>query len=317
MKNKNKILIAGGAGYIGGYLTDILKEDYQVTVYDNLMYEKKYLKDIHFVNGDIRDKKKIKKVVDENDVIIWLAAIVGDGACSVDTKLTEEINEHSVKWLVDHCDRNKKIIFMSTCSIYGINDGVLKEETEPNPLSTYAKTKLSSEQYIVDNFPNHLVFRLGTLFGIGDCFSRPRLDLVVNILTKRATEKLPLHVFGGEQWRPLMHVKDVGHAIKKALEEKIVGLYNVSMNNYRMRDLAIEIAKIIPNTEIEYQDIPSEDFRNYKVNNQKFLSVCSWRPSLALEFGIREIQTLISENRIIDPEDFTYSNAKYTRHKYV
>src|SRR4051812_29233027 len=95
------ILLVGGAGYIGGYLTDLLVDNgYLVTVYDNLMYETRFLKRIDFVKGDIRDYKKLGELLPQYDVVIWLAAIVGDGACTVDPKLTQEINSDTVKWLV-------------------------------------------------------------------------------------------------------------------------------------------------------------------------------------------------------------------------
>jgi len=307
MKN---ILIVGGCGYIGGHLTDILSADknIHVTVYDNLMYESRFFKDVNFIRGDVRDTKKLNLIINKYDIVIWLAAIVGDGACNVNDKLTKEVNDDAVEWLAKNY--TGKIIFMSTCSVYGANNDLIDESAEFNPLSSYARSKIYAEKIIQKKSNNFVIFRLGTLFGAGDNYSRPRLDLVVNILTKRATEGKTLNVFGGEQWRPLLHVKDVGNAIKFCIDNNIDGLYNVSMKNYTIADLAKIINKLIPSSKINFKDIPFEDFRNYKVKTEKF-SDLGWNPKYNLEQGILEMQSIISEKRIVAPEDDIYSNAKY------
>ena len=149
--------------------------------------------------------------------------------------LTELLNYGCTKWLVDNY--KGKILFPSTCSVYGVNDELIDETAEFNPLSEYAETKVRSERYIMENSDNYLIFRLGTLFGLGDQFSRLRLDLVTNVLTLKATNGQPLTVFGGEQWRPLLHVKDVSTAIGYCLGNDITGLYNLSYKNYTIREI--------------------------------------------------------------------------------
>jgi nucleoside-diphosphate-sugar epimerase len=314
-RSMDKILIVGGCGYIGGHLTDIMLTDHDITVYDTLMYESRFFKDVHFIRGDVRDYKNLGSIIHDYNTVIWLAAIVGDGACAVNAKLTKEINEDSVQWLSENY--KGKIVFMSTCSVYGVNDELLNEDAPLNPLSDYARSKVKAEKYIIDNSDNFLIFRLGTLFGMGDHYSRPRLDLVVNILTKRAIEGEVLNVYGGEQWRPLLHVKDVGEGIKYVVDHDVSGLYNIAMGNYRISDLARKIAEVIPSTEINYEDIPFEDFRNYRVSTDPILQNTSWRPKYTLEFGIQEIAEIIKEKRLVEPEDDVYSNAKYIRHRYV
>src|SRR5207237_7986962 len=128
------VLVVGGAGYIGGYVTDRLAEaGYTVRVYDSLLYEEKYLKPVDFVRGDVLDRPRLKPHLAWADSVVWLAALVGDGACALNPKLTEEINLEILKWVVGVFDR--RLVFMSTCSVYGAQDGVLDEESPVNPLS--------------------------------------------------------------------------------------------------------------------------------------------------------------------------------------
>lgn len=307
-----KVLIVGGAGYIGGYMTDYFLEtgEYDVTVYDNLLYEDRYMKPCPFIAGDIRDHEKLKKALDTCDVVIWLAAIVGDGACAIDQQLTEEINSRSVEWLANHFD--KKIVFMSTCSVYGANDSLIDETAEVHPLSIYAATKLEAERYIANHSSNHLIFRLGTLYGIGDTYSRLRFDLVANLLTLKAVYGQLLTVYGGEQWRPLLHVRDVAHAVDYCLRHNVNGLYNLSERNVIIKDLAQAIQKIIPSTEITYQEAKFEDLRNYHVKNEK-ISTVGWKPKQTMEEGIREMKRVFEEGRIKNINDPVYSNVAYLR----
>ena len=312
----SKILVVGGAGYIGGFLTDeLLKEGFDVTVYDNLLYEERFLKDTKFIYGDIRDREKLDKIVDDYDTIIWLAAIVGDGACAVDPFFTQSVNEDSVKWIVDRCP-HKKIIFTSTCSVYGINNDLIGEDAEPNPLSVYARTKLLAEKYIISKHNNYLIFRLGTLFGTGDGYSRIRFDLVANLLTMKATLGMPITVNGGEQWRPLLHVKDVSTAIIFGIKNEINGLYNLSYDNYLIADIAKEIKEYIPETVVLYKDMSFEDLRNYRVKNNRYIEK-GWVPQYTLEDGILDIKKIVEEKRLKNINDPVYSNEGFIKEKHV
>jgi len=311
--NKGSVLIVGGCGYVGGFMVDyLISIGYHVVVYDNLMYESRFLKNVDFIYGDIREQDKLASIINDFDIVVWLAALVGDGACAINPQLTDLLNYESVKWLVDTYEG--KIVFMSTCSIYGMNNDLIDETAPPNPLSEYAETKWKAEQYIVNNHADHLIFRLGTLYGLGDEFSRLRLDLVVNILTLKATNNQPLTVFGGEQWRPLLHVKDVSTAVAYCLDYDIVGLYNLSEGNYTIRELADEIIKLVPGSDIVHTDISFQDARNYKVIADKF-NKHGWKPIYSLEHGIMEIHNTIKEGRIVDYSDPVYSNAMYLKEK--
>ena len=302
-----KVLIVGGAGYVGGGIVDLLSKDNEVTVYDSLIYENSYRKNVDFIFGDIRDYKKINNILNQYDAVIWLAALVGDGACAINPNLTHEINSETVKNLVKNF--KGKIVFLSTCSVYGAQEGVLDENSEVNPLSEYASSKLVAEKYLDD--ADSIIFRLGTLFGVGDQFSRIRLDLVVNILTTKAYIDKKMSVFGGEQWRPLLHVKDVANAIGHTLDTQTNGIFNLHYKNFKIIEIANEIKNKINDVEIETTPLPFQDARNYQVSSDKLKAVTGFEAAVDLTQGINEMHQLISSNRIKDINDPIYSNQNF------
>ena len=302
-----KILVVGGAGYVGGGIVDTLSKKNEITVYDSLIYESAYRKDVNFIYGDIRDYKKINSILKNFDAVVWLAALVGDGACSINPTLTHEINSETVKNLVKNF--NGKIIFLSTCSVYGAQEGVLDENSEVNPLSEYASSKLIAEKYLEES--DAIIFRLGTLFGISDQFSRIRLDLVVNILTTKALVDKKMSVFGGDQWRPLLHVKDVANAIEHNISSDTKGIFNLHYKNFKIIEIAEKIKEKIPDVSIETTPLPFQDARNYQVSSDKLKLETGFEASIELTQGIEEMYNLISSNRIKDINDPRYSNQNF------
>ena len=302
-----KVLIVGGAGYVGGGIVDKLKQKHEVTVYDSLVYEESFRKDVDFVYGDIRDHDKLLPLLNDSDAVIWLAALVGDGACSIDPELTFKINSESVKFLADNF--KKRIVFLSTCSVYGAQEGILNESSLINPLSEYASSKVQAEQYLSNS--NAIIFRLGTLFGISDEFSRIRLDLVVNILVTKALTEGKLTVFGGDQWRPLLHVTDVANAINFTLDSDTTGIFNLHYKNFKIVDIANEIIKKIPNATIETTPMKFQDARNYQVSSEKLFNETGFRAEIDLLTGIDEVFEIISSKRIKDVNHIRYSNQNY------
>ncbi|MBI5808013.1 MAG: NAD-dependent epimerase/dehydratase family protein [Ignavibacteriales bacterium] len=310
MKN---VLIVGGAGYVGGAITDlILQSNYNVRVYDALLYEDSFRKPVDFVYGDVRDSEKLLPHLKWADAVVWLAAIVGDGACALNPELTKSINQNAVGWLADNYDG--RIIFMSTCSVYGAQDKELDESSPTNPLSLYAETKLNAEKYL--KHKNAIIFRLGTLFGVGDLYSRIRLDLVVNILTVRAYVEGKISVFGGDQFRPLLHVKDVARAVVMNLETEHKGIFNLARQNVRISDLAYQVRMHFPDLIIETTDMPFQDTRNYRVSSKKANDVFQFKSIHSIDEGIEELKYLVETKRIKDLKSPRYSNQAYLKEHY-
>ncbi|MAC97949.1 MAG: NAD-dependent dehydratase [Euryarchaeota archaeon] len=301
------ILVVGGAGYVGGGIVDLLSKKHNVTVYDSLIYENSFRKDVDFIFGDIRDYKKLNLILKNYDAVIWLAALVGDGACAINPNLTHEINAETVNNLVKNFQG--KIVFLSTCSVYGAQEGMLNEDSSVSPLSEYASSKLIAEKYLEDS--DAIIFRLGTLFGIGDQFSRIRLDLVVNILTTKALQDKKMSVFGGDQWRPLLHVKDVANAIEKTIQTDVKGIFNLHHKNYKIIELAEKIKEKIPDVVIETTPLPFQDARNYQVSSEKLKVETGFEALIDLDQGINEVYNLIASNRIKDVNDPRYSNQLF------
>lgn len=302
------VLVVGGAGYVGGPLVDMLLESrHAVRVYDALLYEESYRKPVDFVYGDIRDRERLLPHIEWADAVVWLAALVGDGACALNPEVTVEINQDSVKWLADVFDG--RIAFMSTCSVYGAQDAVLDETSPTDPLSVYAVTKLAAEQHLMGK--NAIVFRLGTLFGIGDRFSRIRLDLVVNTLTVRAHRVGHISIFGGDQFRPLLHVSDAAKAVFENLATTNTGVFNLHRENVRIIDLAYQVRNHFPDMTIEQTDVHFQDTRNYRVTSEKAARELGFEALRSIDEGIEEVKDLLVTGRIRDVENPRYINQAF------
>jgi len=305
---RTNVLVVGGAGYVGGITVDLLQvAGYEVRVYDALLYEETYRKPVDFVFGDVRDGARLLPQLRWADAVVWLAALVGDPACALHPESATEINEAAVRFLADHYDG--RIAFASTCSVYGACDGVLDESAVTRPLSVYASTKLRAEGHLAGK--DSLIFRLGTLFGVGDFFSRIRLDLVVNALAVKAHKLGRITVFGGGQWRPLLHVHDVARAIVDNLEDGERGIFNLHAENLQIRELAPRLLGHFPALKIEEVPTDLADARNYRVSSDRARRRLRFAPSRSVDEGIREMKALLTSNRLQDPENPRYTNQQY------
>lgn len=320
-----KVLVTGAAGYIGDAAVSFgLRFPYvEITAMDSLMYGGAYMrtnKRLKFVRGDIRDLRLMEKLVREHDAVLHLAAIVGDAACQANPELTTTTNLDATEHLAALCRAyDKSLIFASTCSVYGANNDELDEESPTNPLSLYAGTKLRAEDAVCD-VDSHFIFRLGTLFGLSATYGRLRCDLVANIMTYRALSGQKLTVYGGDQWRPLLHVKDAGEIMMSAAISSrdsqlrvSPGTYILAHTNYKMIDLAQEILSAceLPSDMLAVTEMPFEDQRNYKVSEERLGSV--WQARRDLKSGLREMINIVKEGRIANLWNPAYHNAKWVQ----
>ncbi|MFC1945705.1 NAD-dependent epimerase/dehydratase family protein [Chloroflexota bacterium] len=301
------MLIVGGAGYVGGAVTDALAgSNHEIRVYDALFYEESYRKPVDFVFGDVRDTARLQPQLDWADAVVWLAALVGDAACALNPDVSAAINQEATGYLAQNFAG--RIVFMSTCSVYGARDGMLDEGSPTGPLSVYAVTKLEAEKHLADK--NAVIFRLGTLFGVGDMFSRIRLDLVVNTMVVRAHQQGKIAVYGGDQFRPLLHVRDAARAITDNLQSPATGIYNLQKQNVRIVDLAYQVRNHFPDISVEMTERKFEDTRNYRVSSEKAAGELGFKPSFSIDTGIEEVKELLVSGRLLDTENPRYTNQK-------
>ena len=292
-----KVLITGGAGYLGSNLTrHLLEAGYSVTVLDNLMYDQVTLLHLfgnpkfQFELGDVRDKKLLQELVGLNDVIIPLAAIVGMPACKANPELTVAVNYQQVADIVEVLRDDQKLILPNTNSQYGSSDSIITEESPFNPLSLYAKTKCDAENTMLAK-GNGVSLRLATVFGVSP---RMRTDLLVNDFVYKSVVDGYLVLFEAHFKRNYIHVQDIARTFQFIIEnyDKCKGhAFNVGLStaNLSKLELAEKIKSHIPSLVIK-QDEFKEDFdkRNYIVSNEK-LEALGWKPIYDLDYGIKQL----------------------------
>jgi nucleoside-diphosphate-sugar epimerase len=323
--NRN-VLVIGGAGYIGSALVQRLLElGYQVRVLDLLLYGDAPISEFYdhpnfeLIRGDFRHIDTVVRAIKGMDAIIHLGAIVGDSACSLCEDLTIEINLRATRTIAEIGKGFgiKRFIFASTCSVYGASDEILDERSVLRPISLYARTKMESEKVLLslaDDTFAPTILRFGTVYGLS---GRPRFDLVVNLLAAKAVQDGEVGIFGGEQWRPLVHVRDAAEAILLTLQAPLYSVrgetFNVGYNNhnYQIADLGLIIKEIIPTARIVTQ--PTEDNRNYRVRFDKICSRLGYQPRYTLRDGIQEIIDAFATGRVTDYRDSRYSNFDFLK----
>jgi|TARA_B100001964_G_scaffold242112_1_gene316078 nucleoside-diphosphate-sugar epimerase len=294
-----KILITGGAGYLGSVLVpNLLDSGYEVTVYDNLLYNQLSLlnvcnnKNFNFIYGDVRNYNELVKYIQKSDIIIPLAAIVGFPACEKDKNLATEVNFIQIKNIVDNISKEQRILFPNSNSGYGIGKDEIycTEESPLNPVSHYGVVKCQAEDYLKNN-SEAIIFRLATVFGISP---RMRLDLLVNEFVYKALTDRYITIFEKKAVRNYIHIQDIANVFSFMINnyDKCKGeIYNVGLSNANLNkeELVNKIRKHIGEFAVSYSEYYEDpDKRNYIISNEKVESL-GWKPEYSLDDGIIEL----------------------------
>jgi len=323
-----RVVLTGYAGYIGSVMTRMLEErGHAVSGIDALFFEgcdfgklRIPVPQSGWLKGDTRNFSS--SVLEGVDAIIHLAALSNDPMGELNPELTDEINHRATVRLAEKAIERgvERFIFSSSCSMYGIapGDSMLTEESQMNPITAYAKSKVDSERDLLAMTSpkfSPTFMRNATAYGISPGM---RMDLVVNNLTGWAftTKKIKI-MSDGTPWRPLVHVEDICRAFIAALEaptEKVRGkAFNVGMNgeNYQIKDIAETVGRIVPDCEIELMNVAPADQRTYRVDFSRIESeLPGFKPEWKLEKGIRQLYETFSEEGLTY-DDFT--SEKFTR----
>ncbi len=317
MKN---IFITGGAGYVGSVLTPyLLSKNYNVTVFDLFIYGEtlKKHKNLKIIKGDLRDNILLKKSLEGQDQVIHLACISNDPSFELNPKLGKEINLDSFEPLVANSKNAgvKRFVYASSSSVYGIKEEKnVSEDMSLEPLTDYSKFKAKCEKilfkYKSDDFIASVI-RPATVCGYSP---RQRLDLVVNILSNLAYHKREISVFGGNQLRPNIHIKDMVRAYELFIEidaEKINGkIFNVGFENKTVNELASSVKSVIGN-DVIIKHVPTDDNRSYHVSSKKIWNELGFKANYNIEDAVKDLKNAF-EKKILNNclDDINYFNIK-------
>jgi nucleoside-diphosphate-sugar epimerase len=323
-KKPMKVLVTGGAGYIGSVLVrQLLEQNFQVRVIDSLLHGGESLADLlndqnfEFIKGDVRNRNDVKKALERVNAVAHLAAIVGDPACAKEPELAEATNLHGSKLLYEEANSAgvDRFIFASTCSNYGRMSDPTKLVDEDSPLapvSLYAKTKVEVEKHLLSSAGScsPTCLRFSTVYGLSP---RLRFDLTVNEFAKDAALNRELVIFGEQFWRPYCHVTDLARSVIACLnapKDKVSRqVFNVgdTRENYQKKMLVDELLKILPDVKVKYV-AKVEDPRDYRVSFAKISEHLGFSVSKRVPEGLSQIVRSIREGLITDPDSSKYSN---------
>lgn len=321
-----KILVTGGAGYIGSTLVQLLlNRNYEVRVLDSLAFGGESIMDLlshehfNFIKGDIREEEVVDRALHGMDHVVHLAAVVGDPACAGKPECAREVNMEASKMLCRKAAGQglRRFVFASTCSNYGKMEGdaMVDEESPLEPVSLYAETKVETERFLLD-LPNNsplepVSLRFATVYGLS---RRPRFDLTVNEFTKELALGRELVVYGEQFWRPYCHVADLARSVIRVLratrEEVSREVFNVGSTeeNYTKQMLVDEMCRQMPESRIRYVH-KEEDPRDYRVDFSKIEERLDFNISRTVPEGIAEIRTAVQEGLCRDPDLDRYRNS--------
>lgn len=313
-----KILLIGGAGYVGTMLAENLVNYYEVSVYDLFIYGDNFKNNkIKKIKGDIRNIEKLKKIIPGNNVIIHLACISNDPSFDLNPDLGKSINYDCFEDMVNIAKDSgiEHFIYASSSSVYGVKDfNDVTEKVELKPLTDYSKYKAMCEDTLLkfhDKNFNITILRPATVCGYS---YRQRFDLVVNILVNQAYNKNKIIIFGGEQLRPNININDMCEAYKLVLncDKKFVSgeIFNVGFENYSVNELAQKVCKNLKG-KIKLDKQLSNDNRSYHISSNKIMKLLSFKPKYSIESAIIDLITSFDKHLFKDPlNNEMYFNIK-------
>jgi nucleoside-diphosphate-sugar epimerase len=315
-------LVIGGLGYIGSELVyDLLQNNQKVSVLDCAMYGDKVMKKFYpfpnftFIKGYASDVILLGKLLRENSKIVHLAGLVGDPACALNEKDSRYFNIKTTNIIKNLCFEYdiQRLVFASSCSVFGKTEELCFENSPTNPVSLYAKTKLDSETELLESKIDTKILRFSTIFGPSE---RLRFDLVVNLFIAQAYYDKKITVFGGDQKRPFLHVKDAAISIKNFLKYKITNtqdIFNIGFDelNYTINEIAKLIEKNVPGSVISLSDV-NNDNRNYAVSFKKYKDLFPEIKYFTILDAIKQYNQLFEKNSI-NYKDNLYSNLLTTK----
>jgi nucleoside-diphosphate-sugar epimerase len=317
-----RVLVVGGAGYLGSVLTEkLLRRGFRVRVLDNFLYGRRSLEaisqdeNLEITEGDLRNIHTCVSSLADTDAVVLLAAIVGDPASKVRPTETIETNVLAAQALASACRLHhvNRFLYASTCSVYGVGTGLLDENAPLNPVSLYARTKIESERIILgmgDDYFSPTILRMGTLYGYSP---RMRFDLVVNTMSMKSFVDGRIQVFGGRQWRPLLGVEDAADVFVRCIEADLqkVGkrVFNVGSDgqNYRIDDVAEIISAALGGIPIS-RDNSNLDARDYRVSFARLTETLGFTPRQSIESAARAIYEKLQSGVIRNPAQRIYYN---------
>jgi nucleoside-diphosphate-sugar epimerase len=320
-----RILVTGGAGYVGSRLIPaLLQAGHAVTVLDWFIFEPRQfsepLPELTCIVGDLRNGSKVKQALERAEAVIHLAAISNDPSSELNPQATWEINLEASCRLVDLAEQAgiRRFINASSASVYGVRDEEnVTEDLEPRPQTIYARCKAECETYVLSRNSRNFIstsVRPATLSGYAP---RMRLDLTVNILTYHAVCKGALQVFGGEQYRPNLSIDDMVRAYLLLLEinpEKISGrTFNLCEGNYTVIDIAERVRHILRLEEIEIRRIPTNDKRSYRLCGERAVHELGFNTNHNLDQSILAVALALKDGRILNPDHPRYRNVEWLR----
>jgi nucleoside-diphosphate-sugar epimerase len=322
-----KILIAGGAGYVGSVLCPALvRRGYSIRVFDTFWFwdsPEEFLtktqlnaqSQVEIIHGDLRNRAEVRRALQNVDTVIQLACISNDPSSDLDPEFTHSINYTGNVIIIDEAKKLgiEKFVFTSSSSVYGIKDEPqVTEDMSLKPLTQYSKLKVAIENYLltqIDQSFKAVIIRPSTICGFSP---RQRLDVVVNMLTDFAINQRKIRVFGGDQLRPNIHIKDIVALYIKLVETSFQNLsgkiFNAGWDNLKVKEIAEIVSEVVGKVEKEF--VPTNDNRSYHVSSERVWRELGFKSERTVQEAVQDLVSAFRDGQISDPSNSRHHNVR-------